>query len=183
MGSKKTRSVLVASSILLVGVVAVLVWGRLNRYEILAISDARKFSQSNRTDLYVYYPHLVEELLERPGLAARVSTVHLVVNDFASSEFSPGRFSCLARLPNLNRIECTYSRNVDVLLPTWSLAGKLSELRLYNCAPIVKVLEEIDVSSLRSLQIHSGKALDIPSEVLESFANRMPACQLQFSND
>lgn len=177
------RSIAFGLLILLIGSIAVAVWLRANRYEILANSDLKNFADSDRTELYTFYPHLIDRIADSPGLAERVVVVHLSVSDFKSEEFYDRNFSSLARLPNLTTVECTYSHNVDKFVPTLNLIATLVELRLYYCDPIAQALKALDANSLQSINVHSYNTLVISDDVIDEFEQRMPDCMINFTTD
>lgn len=154
-----------------------------NRYEILAYSDLKRFTHSGRDDLYAYYPQLIDKIAARSELAGRVEMVHLSVSDFRSPEYEGRDFSSLASLPNLRTVECTYSHNVDAFTPILNRIASLNEVGLYYCDPIVQTLQDLNNDSLRSIKIHTYKITEIPDDVLNAFAQRMPECTISVTTD
>lgn len=168
---------------LLIGLIGFAFWIRQNRYEILADSDLEKFTTSGRNELYTYYPQLIDKIAEDHQLARRVVVVHLSVSNFDSPELGRRGFHALARLPNLKTVECTYSHNVDRLVPTLNQIATLEELHLYYCEPIDQVLSHLDNGSLRSIHVHGYGTIEFPKDITDAFAKRMPECAISFTAD
>lgn len=169
--------------IVLFGFIAVLFGLRHYRFDILANHDLEKFAQSSSSELYVSYPHLIDKIVEIPELSRRVVVVHLGVSDFRSAEFKGRNFSSLARLPNLKTVECTYSHNVDALVPTLNQIETLVEVRLYYCDPIGQAIQEFNSETMRSIEIHTSNTINIRAAIANAFAQRMPGCMITFSSD
>jgi hypothetical protein len=177
------RLIFVVGTTLLVGLISALVCVPANRYETLAQSDLKQFAASNRSELYAFYPQLLDKIADNPVLAARVETVHLTVSDFASTEYRGLDFRCLSRFPNLTTIVCTYSHNLDRLVPTLNLLPKLQSLEFHHCDPIITSLEKLHSDSLRTLAIHSSTAIELPEGLADSCSQSIPNCKITFTTD
>lgn len=177
------RLIIVVGIMVLVGLISTLVWLRVNRYEMLAQSDLDKFAASNSSELYTFYPQLLDKIADNPVLAARVKTVHLTASDFASTEYRGLDFRSLSRFPNLTTIVCTYSHNLDRLVPTLNLLPKLQSLEFHHCDPIITSLEKLRTNSLRTLAIHSFTAVDLPEGIADSCSQNLPNCKITFTTD
>ncbi len=140
--------------------------------------DLSRFEQSESSELYTYYPELIDHIVANERLASRLETLHLAVSDFRGRNFA----SC-TKLPNLSRLEVTYAHNTDLLLPTINSLPNLKYAMFAYCKPTEKWVLGLSNASLRGLHLHEYQAVAISQQTEDLLISRMPECKIRVTGD
>ena len=140
--------------------------------------DLSKYEHSNSSELYTYYPELIDQIVANKELSTRLTSLHLTVSDFKNLNFA----SC-TKLPNLTHLEVTYAHNTDLLLPTLNALPNLRTAMFAYCRPIEKWVLGLDNQGLRNLHLHEYHSEAISQQTLDILASRMPECKIRLTSD
>ena len=168
-------------ALIALGVIA-LVIARPYLVKMAAISHAERdylrLVSEGKTEVYVAYPELAEQIVKDKQFASKVTTVHLLGPRGESMDFAS-----LRALPNLATVTVDYCHAIESIIATLNTLPALKEAKFYYCGSPDLILEAIDNASLTSLAIHSYQPSSDADPLVRETMVRLPNCTIKLTND